>query len=467
MPPGMEDPRARQVAPPAMAQIPPAYDPAPYGQERPAYPTDDLYLESSGAQAYAPAQAAATPATDIEDSGTEAPIPRISIHLFAETSSTLKVGEQVRKDRRLSRAQMRLVQGGIATALETYVHETTPALIIIECMSAPQDLLTQLDQLAEVCDAGTKVIVLGALNDIRLYRELMRRGVSEYLAHPIAPLPVIRAISTLYSDPDAPFVGRAIAFIGARGGVGASSLAHNVAWNLSETLHAQTVLTDLDMAFGTVGLDFNQDPVQGMADALGAPERLDTTLIERMMAPASERLNLFTAPASLDHDLSYEADAYEEVLQKLRSTAPFVLLDVPHLWSSWIKRALLAADDVVIVATPDLASLRNTKNLVDLLRPARPNDAPARLILNQVGLPGRPEIPVKEFAEAVSLTPEAIIPFDAKSFGLAANKGQMLAQAAPQSKAHEALMGFAQALTGRAPPPAAKASWLASLFKKK
>ena len=96
---------------------------------------------------------------------------------------------------------------------------------------------------------------------------------------------------------------------------------------------------------------------------------------------------------------------------------------------------LVTSDDVVVVAEPDLASLRNAKNIVDLIRAARPNDAPPRVVLNKVGLPGRPEIPLKDFGEALGLTPCMVVAFDAKLFGQAANNGQMIAEVGPKSKA--------------------------------
>ncbi len=298
----------------------------------------------------------------------------------------------------------------------------------------------------------------------------MRQGVSEYLVPPLTILQLISGITNLYADPTAPFVGRQFAFCGARGGVGASTLAHNFAQDVSQRMAAGTVLVDLDLAFGTAGLNFNQDPVQGIADALSQPDRLDPVLMDRMMVKQTEHLSLFAAPANLDQDYEIGADAYEEVIRKIRSAAPYLILDLPHQWSRWKRRMLLSSDEVVIVAEPDLACLRNAKNLIDLVRAARPNDPPPRVVLNKVGVPGRPEIPVKDFGEALSGPPDLIIPFDAKAFGEAANNGQMVCDVAAKSKAAESLAELGRLLTNQrlAPAPvAAKSSLLSSLFKRK
>lgn len=394
-------------------------------------------------------------------------LPRISIHAFVERPRTGDLVEHAARDRRMERASVTVRDGGLTAALLAYQNQATPPLLIVECCAAGPELLAQLDQLAEVCDPGSKVVVIGAANDITLYRELMRRGVSEYLVPPLKPLQFVRAISNLYADPSAPFLGRQIAFCGAKGGVGVSTLAHNIAHAITEGLGANAVLVDLDLPFGTAGLDFNQDPLQGIADALGEPDRLDPVLMDRMMARCSDRLSLFAAPASLDQDYEIPADAFEEVTQKVRGAAPFVVLDLPHVWTAWKRRILLSSDDLVIVATPDLASLRNAKNLVDLVRRARPNDAPPRLILNQVGVPGRPEISVKDFGEALDLTPALVVPFEPKLFGQAANNGQMLAELAPRAKTTEALAGLAQQISRRDAPAPKKSSLLASLLRRK
>jgi len=420
---------------------------------------------------------AAFSAPVIGSQAAEVSVPRIAIHIFAERQDTLAAAERAGQDRRLSRATTQIRIGGVAAAVEAYQHEPTPPLIVVECLRDPQTLLQEVDLLAEVCDAGTKVVVIGATNDILLFRELMRRGVSEYLVAPIQPLQLISAIGGLFADPAQPFVGRSIAFVGARGGAGSSSVAHNTAYAMSERIGANTVIVDYDLPFGTAGLDFNQDPLSGVADALGQPDRLDATLLDRMMVRCTDKLSLFAAPATLDTDWDISPDAFEEVTTQIRGTAPFVILDLPHLWSGWMRKTLISADEVVMVATPDLASLRNAKNMIDLIKQARPNDAPPRLVLNQVGVPGRPEIPAKEFGAALGIHPSLLIPFDPKTFGAAANNGQMILDAGAKSKAAEAFQTLAQIVSRREIPllagPKGKPakpdpkSLIAGLFRKK
>ena len=259
----------------------------------------------------------------------------------------------------------------------------------------------------------------------------------------------MRSICNLFSAPEAKSVGRIIAVVGAKGGVGASTVAHNVAFAIARDLAMDSVVADLDLAFGTAGLDYNQDPPQGIADAVFSPDRVDTAFIDRLLSKCTDHLSLLAAPATLDKVYDFGADAFDSIFDTLRTTMPCIVLDIPHQWSGWTKRALIGADDILIVAAPDLANLRNTKNIFDLLKASRPNDRPPLYCLNQVGVPKRPEINVAEFAKAIESQPIASIPFDPQMFGSAANNGQMIAEISAGHRTTEMFLQIAQRLTGR------------------
>jgi len=386
----------------------------------------------------------------------ERPVPRISIHAFCEFPDTGAALQRAGSDRRLSKAHLTVQLGGVDAAIEHFHGQTTPNLLLVETKLNGQAALEELDRLAEVCDPSTKVVVVGRVNDVELYRELMRRGASEYLVAPLAPLQLIEVIAGLYCEPGAKPVGRVIAFMSARGGAGSSTIAHNVGWCIAEELSIHTTIVDFDLPFGTAGLDFNDEASQGVADALSAPERLDDVLLDRLLIKRGERLALFTAPASLERDYNAAPEAYEAVIDATRGITPCVIVDLPHNWTPWVKNCMIAADEIVIVATPDLASLRNAKNMMELVRHARPNDPPPRLLINQAGMPKRPEIPAKDFAETMGVEPVAVLGFDAQLFGQAANNGQMLLEVAPKAAISDGVRRLARVLTGRAAADAEK-----------
>jgi pilus assembly protein CpaE len=394
-----------------------------------------------------------------------APAPRVSVQAFCETVETAAAVQAAGEDRRLDKAHLKIQMGGMTAAVEAYRTAPTPNVIVLET-DGRGDILGGLDQLATVCDAGTRVIVIGRVNDVLLYRELVKRGVSDYVIAPVAPLDVVRSVCGLFSVPEAKAVGRIIAVVGAKGGVGASTIAHNVAWAIARDLALDSVVADLDLAFGTAGLDYNQDPPQGIADAVFSPDRIDTAFIDRLLSKCTDHLSLLAAPATLDKVYDFGAEAFDSIFDTLRTTMPCIVLDVPHQWSGWTKRALVGADDILIVASPDLANLRNTKNMFDMLKAARPNDSAPLYCLNQVGVPKRPEIPASEFAKAIESQPIATIPFEPQIFGSAANNGQMIAEIAASHRVTEMFLQIAQRLTGRAETKKQRNSFLAPLLGK-
>src|SRR5205085_5346461 len=149
------------------------------------------------------------------------------------------------------------------------------------------------------------------------------------------------SICGLFTIPDAKPVGRIVAVVGAKGGVGASTIAHNTAWSIARELQLQTVIVDLDLGFGTAGLDFNQDPPQGIADAVFSPDRIDTAFIDRLLSKCTDNRSLLAATATLDRVYDFGADAFDAIFDTLRTTMPCIVLDVPHRWSGWAKRALI------------------------------------------------------------------------------------------------------------------------------
>ena len=395
-----------------------------------------------------------------------APAPRVSIQAFCESVETAAAIQAAGEDRRLAKAHLKIQMGGMEAAREAYRSAPTPNVIVLEFESRPADILAGLDALAEFCDAGTRVIVIGRHNDVILYRELVRRGVSDYHIAPVSTLDVVRMICGLFSAPDAKPVGRILAVVGAKGGVGASTVSHNIAWAIARDLNLDSVVTDLDLAFGTAGLDFNQDPPQGIADAVFSPERIDTAFVDRLLSKCSDNLSLLAAPATLDRVYDFGDEAFDSILDSLRATVPSIVLDLPHQWSGWAKRTLLAADDILIVAAPDLANLRNAKSMMDVLKAGRANDHRPFYLLNQVGVPKRPEIKSSDFAKALDDEPIAIIPFDPQLFGTAANNGQMIAEVSAKHPITAIFSQLGQLLTGRAEVKKQKTGILSPLLNK-
>ncbi|MFT4182367.1 MAG: CpaE family protein [Rhizobium sp.] len=395
------------------------------------------------------------------------PLPRISVHAFCESEQLQQVMDRCANDRRMSKVNLRITGGSTAAAANMFASAPTPNLIILETRASPKNLLSELAPLAAVCDPSTKVVIVGYHNDIGLYRELIRNGISEYIVQPVGMADIMAAMAAIFIDPDAEPLGRSVAFIGAKGGVGASTIAHNCAFGISNLFSVETILADLDLPYGTANIDFDQDPAQGIAEAVFAPERLDEVFLDRLLTKCSQHLSLLAAPSMLDRAYDFDGQAFQPVLDVLQRSAPVTVLDMPHLWTEWTRSVLSAVDEIVICAAPDLANLRNAKNMLDALRKLRPNDKAPHLILNQVGMPKRPEIGPSEFCEPLETDPIAIIPFDINLFGNAANSGRMISETDPKSPIAETFSQISHIVTGRVALKKAKRGGLLGLLKRK
>ncbi|WIY53324.1 AAA family ATPase [Devosia sp. YIM 151766] len=376
-------------------------------------------------------------------------VPRITIQAFCEHSQTAQLVESAMHDRRMSKVALTTHNGGIDGAVETYKANPTPNLIVVETTLPPEEIPQALGRLAEVCDASTRVIVLGHVNDVLLYRELIRSGISEYIVLPASAQDIVTSITELYSAEGAAPIGRTIGFVSAKGGSGGSTVAHNVAWSIATTLRQDCLIVDMDLPFGTAGLNFNQDPPHGLADAVLASQKVDQTMLDRLMSKAAAHINLLTAPAMLDRTWDFEERDFEQIIEICQKSVPVVILDIPHTWNAWTRQTLASLDEVVIVAEPDLANLRNAKNLVDAIKVMRPSENATGLVINKQNLPRRPEIGAVEFANSVECRLLGQIGFDAALFGTAANNGQMIAEVSANSKVNEVYRSIGMQVTGR------------------
>jgi len=357
-------------------------------------------------------------------------IPHVTIHVFSESTEFAEIWERAARDRRLAAATATLRPGGLDAALALYASERSPDLIIAETDLGEDEICLQLDALADLCRPGTKVIIIGRKNDIQLYQRLLDMGVSDYLIIPVSIGGLIGSIAELYRTPGAARIGRIAAVIGAKGGVGTSTIAQSLALKLGLRHGAAALLVDLDVAFGAGLLENGLDRTQGLIEALRDPDRVDAEMLDRLSVRRGAHLALLGTAADLDSGIEIDGKAIERILDVARTHFCRVVLDVPHLWSPWVERLLIAADDVLIVSTAELASLANVAALTARMRALRPNDSLPLLVLNQTGTPGRRGISARDVTRALGLSPAISMPFDPKAFNMADLRNRMIADIA-------------------------------------
>lgn len=390
--------------------------------------------------------------------------PRITIEAFCVTEGFASTVQTATQDRRMAKTKSAVSMGGAAAAAKRYADVASPHLVIVESSDCGFELFSQLAALADVVDAHTRVIVAGPSNDVALYRELIRNGVSDYLVTPCAPMQAIEAVISAFETPDAAPAAASVVVYGVRGGVGASVLAHNLAAEIARRAQKETILVDLDLEFGTLGLNFNIETKQTVADAFADVEGLDDVKLARLLHAFDEQLLLLPAPADLSERTAPSEEAVLALLDVARRSSDQLVIDAPHGWTAATRVSLRQATTPVLVATPDLVSLRNLRGILDWLAQERPNDAAPKLALNQVGQPKRPEIEGREFAEILGAQIDLTLSWDPATFGQALNEGKLL-RAAPAGRPHaDAIRGLADQILGRDPSKSKSAGGVGRLL---
>jgi pilus assembly protein CpaE len=376
-------------------------------------------------------------------------IHRFNIEAFPLTRETEAALEGLRAEREFSKVKLSILFGGLPRAVKHYADNPSPRVIIVEDPSGIDQLLKNLEGMADVVEPGRKVIVIGSINDVQVYRRLVSQGVSEYLVGPVSTQEIVEAVVEAIRDPSAKQQGRLITFVGARGGVGSTTVAANTAWTLADMTKDETILLDFDLNFGTAALAMNLDPKQSIGDALLDGERLDSTLVERFLMEHDEYLSVMSTQGTLKEIYRPTTETVERLVDLVRQMASYVVVDLPRQWNDWISNLLVLSDEVVITAAPDLSNLRDAKMLVDWMRSRRGEQANVRLVLNRLDASKKTQLSVKDFQESLRLAPIGALPFEPQIFGQLSNNGQVFGEGARSHKAAAVFRQLATALGAR------------------
>ncbi|MFC3068843.1 AAA family ATPase [Phenylobacterium soli] len=371
-------------------------------------------------------------------------------------------------------SQGRVREGGALAARQLLSESpaSLPTVLLVD-VSDSDEPLAAMEALAEVCDPATRVVALGQTNDVGLYRALLRMGVSDYLVKPVSAELLVEALrraerAGAEPAPAAARAARLVAVIGARGGVGTTSLAVSAAFGLARDHGQRAVLLDLDLQFGAAALSLDLETGRGLREMLTNPERIDSLLISSAMTPAAERLRILGAEESLDEDVEIGPAGLEALTAALAEDCDVLVADLPRRMDGLARAAIARASQVVLVTDLSLAGLRDAQRLARTVRALAPA-AELVLVANRVGgVAG--EAPQAEFARALGAGFDVAVPADAKAAQAAAEQARPLIEAAAKSAAGPELAKLVARLAGEAAPaasptPAAEPlTWLKSLL---
>lgn len=351
-------------------------------------------------------------------------VPRISIEAWYTHDETRQSITEATNSRLLHRKRkIDINRYDLGAITQRYTDNATPDLIILEIDGDSTAVLDALDKIANVTQGSTKVIVVCQVNDVKFYKRLMDFDISGYLLGPATTAELLNSIAQIYAPNGTTMKGRITAVIGASGGAGSSTVAQNIAWNLAEVHGHQTLLVDADIAFGSASLNFNQTAERDLGDALRA-EDVDETFLSNVMIPLGDRLELLPSPASLEKATNFETVRVENVLDAIKNSSPNIVIDLPHEWGVLTNHVISEADDVIVVGTPDIIGLRNTKSMIKYLAALRADISATHYIINNFGIPKRLGVTEEEFLMAIGMPPLAVIPYDPALFSAALAEGQ-------------------------------------------
>ncbi len=344
-----------------------------------------------------------------------------------------------------------IASGGVADAVRRLGNVTTPELLVVDLTSA-NDPMSEIGALADVCDEGTQVLAIGDVNDIALYRALLAFGVHDYLVKPIDPA-ILAASLTRAKDgpqpaePAGETAGRVVAVVGTRGGVGATTVAVNVAWMLAHEQGLRVALVDLDLFFGSCGLTLDLEAGRGFREALENPSRIDGLFIERAMVRADDNLFVLSAEEALDYAISFDPSAIELLIEHLRRDFQAVVVDLPRFAARTQTSILTPPSSVVLVSEPSLAGTRDTQRLVKLFANGAPK-AEISVVLNRVGANKGAEVSRRDFEAGAETKARFVVPFEPKTLAATTGTGKPLAKVAKGSKTTQALRALSVEVAG-------------------
>jgi pilus assembly protein CpaE len=360
----------------------------------------------------------------------------------------------------LALGQGTILRGGVAKAIEHLGQHRSPHILIVD-VSGIELPISKVNELADVCEPGVAVVAIGNRNEIGLYRDLLHAGVADYVVKPLNSQLLAKAFASGRAHTgDASLIhkkrGTLVTFVGARGGVGATTLAVNTAWYLAHRQSRRVALVDLDLQNGDCALVLDIKPNSGLREALANPLRIDNILLERVMTPVGERLFVLSSEEPLSEDLHFTAVAVETLVSALREQFHYVIVDVPRVPAAPYRRALEMADFCVMVADQTLRSVRDTVRLRAALGEG---DGKRRniLVVNRHGEGGRHAVTLHEMQHVVEARPKSVIPFQPSLFTTVA--GATKIAAARRGKFADAIAALALEMSGR--PPERRRWWRA------
>lgn len=358
----------------------------------------------------------------------EDPASREPFAAYLTDDTSLAAAQAIAGQRSWSASSIR--KGGLPTALRLLGVAPPPRLMIVDVEGMPVEEVEQ--GIVELARLNSQVMVLGSINDVNYFRRIMRAGAKDYLVKPIDADMLSEVFVRLEqtSEGGKP-VGRVVGFLGARGGVGATTLAVNAAWIMAEKLGRRTSLVDMDLYAGNIALALDIEPTRGLREAFDDPERVDEVFLQNAMAKFGKGLHVLATEEAFDDAVRMSDDKILMLADTMRANFDMSILDLPRHFVMREPTLFSRFDDIIVVAELTLQSLRDCNRLIRLLA-SRNRQAKIHVIANRT--PAKPDVTPAEFEEGMEAKLQFNFPLDTRALAAASLKARPLVVAEPKHR---------------------------------
>lgn len=355
-------------------------------------------------------------------------LPTARVDFYTQDDATALTAEVLKSDWRFVRVGVQIKRADIDSAIADYAGTASPDLVIVETSDISENFIQKLGALAGVCAPGTDAVVIGPTNDVHLYRSLVGMGVRDYLVRPTPQEDIVKVIAHALAEKKGISNARLIAVVGSKGGVGTTTVAQMLAWDIAERLKQKTLLMDAAGSNGTLGVSYGVEPSTGFAEAVRVGASGSDDDMKRIMQSVTDHLSLLVCGGDPVLSARPDPDAVEALINRALQKYPVVVVDLSGASRAVQKRIVSVAARVVMTTTPLLSALRNARTYLGEMKTVRAGLKDVDLVINMHGMAPGAEVPFGDIKAALDLEPAAKIPYAPKIFAGSEASGRPVGQ---------------------------------------
>lgn len=320
-----------------------------------------------------------------------------------------------------------IIIGSPIAAVETIKASGSPTYILIDVGSNTEGSLKEIDEIAQYCNPNVKVVVIGDINDLNIYREFLQRGVSEYFVKPASIDKIKESFlsgANQVKKDEEDVNGKVISFLAASSGDGSTTIATNVAYTLAKEYGEPVVVVDMDYQFGLVTRNLDLSPSTGLKELYEHPEgSIDGTLLEKTAIPYKDNMYIIGAPRILGPLPEVSNNIITNLIYTLRKNFKYVVLDLPHVWTDWMSILFREADKNYLVGQLNIKSLTHTSRIMDAMQINGVPINKTSIIINRSGSKLKEPITSTDFSMACKKKIDHYISNDSKTISVSEDQG--------------------------------------------